>query len=387
MGQLSRRHHTVPRFYLERFADAGGRVQQVWLPGDRQHPVSVNSASVINDFYNINIGTRQEPKHSDFWEKRFSEVEGMAAGAFKAVVDDLVWPPRDEDRRAIALWAALQHLRSPAIRNQQQDHMAAIIRLQTAVAGIAHLKKVMAEGLRREVGAAELESEWEDLTKPGGPTIELGASAHIKLLRDLIGPTAQMFADSGWILYRFRHRALLTSDTPVTLVAHPEAHPMMGVGLGNAKAFLVPLSRRVGLFIGQPGTPDAHLQGTVVIARSFNSLTANNARRSVFHHPADNPLLDVVLHKPVINEVDDASIDEWVHRDGWGAAFDGRGGENTNTDPGAEVEMDYEVTPVADTSRADFKNAKKQGSERALDHYEWPIPHRVFKNPHSCIST
>lgn len=349
MGQLSRRHHTVPRFYLERFADAGGRVQQVWLPGDRQHPVSISSASVINDFYNVNIGTREEPKLSDFWEKRFSEVEGMAATAFDAVVDDLVWPPRDEDRGAIALWVALQHLRSPAIRNQQQDHVAAVIRMQTAVTGIAHLKKVMTEGLRREVGDAELESEWEDLTKPGGPTIEMGARAHISLLRDLIEPTTQMFADSGWILYRFRHRALLTSDTPVTLLAHPEDHPMMGVGLGNALAFLVPLSRRVGLFIGQPGLPDAHLQGTTVIARSFNSLTANNARRSVFHHPDDNPLRDVVLHEPVINEVDDGGMDEWVNRDGWGAAFNGPGGESTHTGPSVGAEMDYEAIPVRDT--------------------------------------
>lgn len=123
MGQVSRRHHTVPRFYLERFADAGDRVQQVWLPGDRQHPVSISSGLVIRGFYNINIGTQQEPTMSDFWEKRFSEVEGMAAKAFEAVVDDRIWPPRDHDRDAIALWAALQHLRSPAIRNQQQDHM------------------------------------------------------------------------------------------------------------------------------------------------------------------------------------------------------------------------------------------------------------------------
>lgn len=385
MGQLSRRHHTVPRFYLERFADAGGRVQQVWLPCDRQHPVSISSASVINDFYNVNIGTREEPKLSDFWEKRFSEVEGMAATAFDAVVDDLVWPPRDEDRGAIALWVALQHLRSPAIRNQQQDHVAAVIRMQTAVTGIAHLKKVMTEGLRREVGDAELESEWEDLTKPGGPTIEMGARAHISLLRDLIEPTTQMFADSGWILYRFRHRALLTSDTPVTLLAHPEDHPMMGVGLGNALAFLVPLSRRVGLFIGQPGLPDAHLQGTTVIARSFNSLTANNARRSVFHHPDDNPLRDVVLHEPVINEVDDGGMDEWVNRDGWGAAFNGPGGESTHTGPSVGAEMDYEAIPVRDTGRTEFKNRQKQSSERALDHYQWPIPYRVFKNPNTPV--
>lgn len=382
MGQLSRRHHTVPRFYLERFADAGDRVQQVWLPGDRQHPVSISSASVIRDFYNINIGTKEEPTLSDFWEKRFSEVEGMAAKAFEAVVDDRIWPPRDEDRDAIALWAALQHLRSPAIRNQQQDHVAAIIRVQTAVAGIAHLKKVMTEGLQREVGEAELECEWEDLTKPGGPKIELGASAHIRILRDLIEPTAQMFAGCRWMLYRFRRRALLTSDTPVTLLAHPDAHPMMGVGLGTAGAFLVPLSRRVGLYMGQPEMPDTHLQGTTVIARYFNSLTANNARRSVFHHPADNPLLDVVLHEPVVNEVDDGGVDEWVSREGWGAAFNGRGGESTATEPPAETLAENEVTPVADTRRADFKNPRRQSSERALDHYEWPIPHRVFNNPH-----
>lgn len=385
MSELSRKHHTVPRFYLDRFADERNLLTQVWLPGEVRHSVSITKASVIRDFYSINLGTVDEPELSDFWEKQFAEVETMAAEAFRAVVDDLVWPPSPEHRSAIALWAALQQLRSPAMRNQQQDHIASIIRMQTAVNGIEHLRKVIAEGLGREVGEAELEAEWEDLTKPGGPKMDLGAGHHIRLLRKLISPTAAMFAGSGWMLYRFRRRALLTSDTPVALLPHPDEHPMMGIGLGTAGAFLVPLSRRVGLFITQPGMPDMHLEGTTIIARSINTITANNARRAIFHHPADDPLLGINLHEPVVNEVDDESMDEWVSREGWGAAFGERGTTVDPADLTDEPNEPYEVTPLADTRRTDFR-IPDRSSGNELKHYEWPIPNRVFKNPHAPTS-
>ena len=226
----------MPRFYLDRFADAGGRVQQVWLPGDRQHPVSISSASVIKDFYNINIGTQQEPDLSDFWEKQFAEVETTAAEAFEAVVDDLVWPPSPEHRSAIALWAALQQLRSPAVRNQQQDHVASIIRMQTAVNGIEYLRRVMAKGLGREVGEAELEAEWEDLTKPGGPKIDLWGK---RAYTTSAGPHRAHRSDVRWLCggrcIAFAAVRYLTSDTPVALLAHPDEDPMMGVGSGHCR--------------------------------------------------------------------------------------------------------------------------------------------------------
>jgi hypothetical protein len=257
--------------------------------------------------------------------------------------------------------------------------------MQTALNGIEYLREVMAKGLGRDVGEAGLEAEWEDLTKPGGPKIDLGAGSHIRLLMALISPTSAMFDDCGWILYRFRHRALLTSDTPLALLPHPDEHPMMGVGLGTAGAFLVPLSRRVGLFITQPGMPDMHLMGTTVIARSINTITANNARRAVFHHPADDPLRGIDLHEPVVNEVDDESMDDWVSREGWGAALRERSADVIDADLSDELNEAYEVTPLADTRRSDFKTPDK-GSGNELKHYAWPIPNRVFNNPHAPAS-
>jgi Protein of unknown function (DUF4238) len=90
MSELARNHHTVPHFYLERFANERNLLTQVWLPGEVRHPVSITKASVIRDFYSINLGTADETDPSDYWEKQFAEVETMAAEAFRSVVDDLV---------------------------------------------------------------------------------------------------------------------------------------------------------------------------------------------------------------------------------------------------------------------------------------------------------
>lgn len=381
MSELSRKHHTLPRFYLERFADDRGILTQVRLPGVNSHPVSIAKASVIRDFYSINVGTNEEPELSDFWEKQFAKVEATAATAFRAIVDHETWPPSPHHRAAIAMWAALQHLRSPAIRNQQHGQEAMIIRLQTATNGIKHLRQVMEEGLGRHAEEAELEAEWMDLTKPGGPKIDLGAQHHIQLLRKLIGPTAEMFSGSGWALCRFQRRAVLTSDTPVVLLPHPDAHPMMGIGIGTAGAFLVPLSRRVCLFITQPDAPDIQITGTVALARSFNTLTAENARQSVFHHPAEDPLDGITLPDPLEYEVDDGGVDSWISRDGWRAPYVDPNEEPIFANPPEETDARYEEIPLVNTQRADFKMPDKARSQNNLDHYSWPIPNRVFKNP------
>lgn len=48
---MKRRHHTVPRFYLQRFANDGGQLMRVELPGEKRHRLSTTNATVENGFY------------------------------------------------------------------------------------------------------------------------------------------------------------------------------------------------------------------------------------------------------------------------------------------------------------------------------------------------
>lgn len=356
--QISRRHHILPRFYLERFASEAGQLTQVWLPGDRSHLISVNDATVETDFYSIST---HDGSLDDFWERQFSVTEGLAQAAFREVVDERHWPPSESARRAIAEWVALQYLRSNALRRQISDHRSAIIRLQTGVGGVERLRRVMEAGLGRPVADDELEAEWGDLTKPGGTHLLTDVRDHIELLVDLIGPTAQLLFDSGWVIVRFDRKRLWTSDSPVSLRSAASDSLWTGVGLATADSYLVPLSRFDGLMItvGNPG--DLEHMGTTAIAKLFNFDTSNNARKFVLHHPDDTDIVSVVpLHAPIEREISTGDDDHFVDREGWASHFGASGMPNSL--------------------------AGGDGGGATIPDYVWPIPGRTFVNPHAPTS-
>lgn len=97
--QLKRRNHTVSESYLRRFANGRGLLTMVTLPGDVRVPVSVNDATVIKNFYVIRLDDGSE---TDEAEDLFSVVEGNAAAAIRALVDQQMWPIALDARTAIA---------------------------------------------------------------------------------------------------------------------------------------------------------------------------------------------------------------------------------------------------------------------------------------------
>ena len=111
--QLKRRNHTVSKSYLRRFADDRGRPTRVTLPGDARVKVSINDATVVRNFYVVQLDDGSE---SDEAEDLFSVVEGNAVAAIRALVDQRVWPIPSDVRTAIAEWVAPQYLRVPWVR-------------------------------------------------------------------------------------------------------------------------------------------------------------------------------------------------------------------------------------------------------------------------------
>ncbi|MET8197417.1 DUF4238 domain-containing protein [Micromonospora sp. NPDC005222] len=93
--KLRRRHHIVPRFYLQRFADQRGLLRRIVLPGDVRHSVSVTDATVAKDFYLVE---EEDGSRSDRVEELLGDVETEAAEAFRTVVDRHVWPIPDDAR-------------------------------------------------------------------------------------------------------------------------------------------------------------------------------------------------------------------------------------------------------------------------------------------------
>jgi hypothetical protein len=328
VNERIRRQHTVSKFYLRGFADDEANVRRLQILDRKSVTLSITNASVIKDFYTI---TLPDGSQSDVFERAFSEVEGGAAEALRSVLDGC-WPLFGDAREYLATWIALQHLRGEEIRSSQGTINAELIRLIVGVSGKEALRKRIEAAEERRVTDAELNREWADITKPGGPDLEPNILQHIDTIISLVGGTAAYLRDSHWTLFKFKRRALLTSDHPVSLVTDTDHPAWREVGIATAALFLVPLSRRAALTIqprwrfekfGYPPidvdkVPDIQQAGTTQIALSVNQETAWRARRYIYHHPLDDPLgrLSLPDVEPDRRPQFSSSIDNMIREEG-----------------------------------------------------------------------
>jgi hypothetical protein len=273
---LKRRNHTVNKSYLRRFADDRGRLTRVTLPGDVRVQVSISDATVVKNFYVVQLDDGSE---SDEAEDLFSVVEGNAVAAIRTLVDQRVWPIPGGARTAIAEWVALQYLRVPWIRQ---------------------LTREIAEGFcGTGIPITTSSGEQVTLRMPAEEVDRLsGPGLHVEFIRRQAAQVAEMLYNRGWVLTRYARKSLATSDTPVVLrpaIGHPVAK---GIGIANAGEIHVPIDRRVALSVGGDNIGDRWVAGVTKTALYLNDATAKNARHYLFHHPDDDPLHGLTLPEP-----------------------------------------------------------------------------------------
>jgi len=279
--QLKRRNHTVNKSYLRRFADDRGHLTRVTLPGDVRAQVSVNDATVVRNFYVVQLDDGSE---SDEAEDLFSVVEGNAVTAIRTLVDQRVWPIPSDVRTAIAEWVALQYLRVPWIRRLTRE----------IVEGFCGV------GIPITTGSGEritLRMPAEDIDRLSGPGL------HIEFIKHQAAQVAKMLYERDWVLTFYERKSLATSDTPVVLRPAPGHAAGMGIGIANAVEIHVPLDRRAALSRGDSSFGDGRAAGVTKTAVYLNDAMAKNARRYVFHHPDDDPLRGLTLPEPRTHEL------------------------------------------------------------------------------------
>ncbi|WP_179276444.1 DUF4238 domain-containing protein [Rhodococcus sp. 14-1411-2a] len=323
MPTIVRNQHTVPRFYLNKFANAQKQIGVVKLPGLIRMTRSTKSTTVARDFYNVEHDTQPV----DFFEREFGRIEDATAKIFQKIEVDRTWPLNHEDRNVLATFIALQNLRGPSQRNHLGQLSTAMNRLYIAAAG----RDNFAESARTrgidDLTENEADALWRLATQPGIAPTDATALAHMQQLTELLPATIKYIRGRPWTLIRFQTKTLLTCDTPVSLIPHPRADPNLGVGLKNAWGITFPLTRRIGLLMGNPepmieaevavehvwaGTLDAVLSPSTRWARLFNDATISNARHHVLHHPDDAHVVPDDLPQPNEVEVDTSGVEELI---------------------------------------------------------------------------
>jgi hypothetical protein len=87
--------------------------------------------------------------------------------------------------------------------------------------------------------------------------------------------------------------------------------------VASAGMIFLPLDRRVGLAMAEPGGKDEVSPTSTMVAKASNGHVAMNAHRAVFHHPDDDPLAWLPLPPPR-NTITNAGerIEDFVFPDG-----------------------------------------------------------------------
>ncbi|MDQ0239291.1 DUF4238 domain-containing protein [Arthrobacter bambusae] len=238
---VSKRHHTVPKFYLNGFGskddtDSTPQVGSASRDGKRL-VIPTTHATVRTNFYAL----PGHPDGADVFEKELSGLEGDASDVIRKAVEGS-WPLSPEDREILGTFLTFQFLRGPDTRTwMDQTHGTLLSKMITQMG---------AEGVREALQKAGKEFDDDVVDRlvqqasgSDGITVETTSSGHIQHILDLVPELLIFFLGRPWALIRFKSKKLLTCDTPVTLVRNPELDGVFaGVGVGNAWGILVPLT-------------------------------------------------------------------------------------------------------------------------------------------------
>ncbi|MEC4763826.1 DUF4238 domain-containing protein [Mycobacterium sherrisii] len=321
MGDVAKLHHTVPQFYLRGFADTSERITTVKLPGEKRYTQVVKKTAATNHFYSID----GHPQGSDVFEKSLSDMEADAALVFDTIKGG-TWPLSEEQRGTLATFMAVQRVRGPDHRRTMGYLAATMTQLEVQVTGRENIQQWVKDRYGVEVDDDEAQEVWEQATQPGGPPITVAPQEHIAQLVHSAENILPFIVGRPWTLVRFRRRSLVTSDLPVALLPHPDDDPSRGVGFLTALNITFPLTRRLGLMMGDlrklaeanipvevvhAGGGDGVEDGTTHLARLFNSLTVGSAAEYIYHHPDDDGVLPSPLPEPRESNIWTPGLDDF----------------------------------------------------------------------------
>ena len=283
-----KRHHQVPRAYLERFA-SDGNVQVVRRDG-RSFPSDPINVAVESGFYDLPDG---EGGKTQIVEDFFEGIEGRAQAVF-AEIDRTGRPPdgvTSEDKAWLSLFLALQMSRT----TQQREQILFPRRVTEWAAGREVTKDLLAEYLETQhlgfkPDEREVEGAWiyvyqhlqeEDIITPQFAMQMMFEVAQIK---------TPIIAAMNWTVEIDPRRRFITSDAPVIPWRKPvkEDH-FSGLGFDNAEELRFPLDPGKQLVLSKRNRPPV-VEVAVHRVKRANAEIASTCHRFIVGEPGNTEL-------------------------------------------------------------------------------------------------
>jgi hypothetical protein len=284
---LGARHHYVPRFYLEGFANERGMITTVNRRTGQRHTSPTADTGAERDFNTaVNIDGELDAKS----EQLLGYIEDKATRPIRNLLSVFApFPPSARDRGELCLFLAFQLVRGRHTRRTVEQLGDLWARSQVP----PHTDD---QAARRFLQARDIEPTPEVV----GQIMEFSAhleelefvpdpNEHLRVMSDLALEIFPLLLERPWRLIEFDGPALLTSDEPV--VTHfrnaPQRLGRHG-GLALADEIWFPLDLRRLLVLGPRGEfskREGRLQMPVAEAETFNLSVAAGAYEYIYTHP------------------------------------------------------------------------------------------------------
>lgn len=300
-GPDPKRHHYVPKFYLERFSDGRRRI----AVHDRRQEVapfvtaSLNAA-VISGLYTL---IDSEGGLDPFAEDLLSKLESDASLAMKSIDEDQ-WEevtPEDDEFQTICLFIATQFVRTPEHRFQKRVlsdlHMKAVLELTYRRYGIDGVARFLEDSRDRPPTAFEVSAAISVIERLEDFRFIPNDN---QLVLDIFEDSAEVeviLHGREWTLLRTDEDLFLTSDRPVVpWRTRSKTNRHRGVGPANAEEVYFPLDPRQMLVISEgQSKPWSVMPVTRERADQINRRVAHWATRWIYHRPEHDVLHDIEL--------------------------------------------------------------------------------------------
>jgi hypothetical protein len=285
-GQEPRKHHLVPRFYIDRWSE-NGLIRATDLDARKTFTTSAANAARETDFYRLEEGAfRGSPV---WWEAFLSEIEERTAVTLRTL-DEVQMTELDADSYSEFLWfLALQITRGAHFRRNLQWTMLQKYEIGFEQAGDDFIEKRVRESgadvTPESVGIARGQLEQ---MRANPEMLPIFNALKIRESARLAKEVVPILWTRRPVLYRTPAR-LVTSDEPVAPVAEDLGAKVGDFGMANAPVLVFPISPTRLLALFHPEfpillPPDAQL--TVNECLDLNQAILGNAYRFAFERPA-----------------------------------------------------------------------------------------------------
>ncbi|MGQ4344008.1 DUF4238 domain-containing protein [Streptomyces sp. SAS_275] len=205
--QVGARHHTVPAFYLRRFANSQ---HQVWVRDRRSARAGLRKESdlAIRDFYTFQ-NTQGQPDGR--MEQMLQQIEGRAARALRRVTSAVTWgrPITPEDKADLCVFVAFQCVRGLRTRREIELMADLYVRLLQVNAPVG-------SGRRQIAAYRETLRDFRTLEVTSHP------NEHVSLLGELAKPLCDHLLQRPLTVIELTDGALLTCDEPIVTFSDDE---------------------------------------------------------------------------------------------------------------------------------------------------------------------